>query len=113
MTDIKTSKNKYYILGALFLIGALIRLIMSLAPNETSTTEIKPTQTAAVAETVTPQTTAQHKEIEPVTLKTSEKVTSELDESMVLYDTKSDMTIQPIDPDTDPANKIDKIEEQL
>ena len=26
----------------------------------------------------------------------------------VLYDTKSDMTIQPVDPETDPANKVDK-----
>lgn len=31
-------------------------------------------------------------------------------EAIVLYDTKSDMTQQPVDPETDPANKIENTE---
>ena len=46
-------------------------------------------------------------------LDTSTNVASSDTEETVLYDTKSDMSIKPIDPETDPANKIDEIEEKL
>ena len=112
MTDTKTSKNKYYILGAIFFIGLVIGLIFTLKPHnqETTTTHQNP-NTATETQQVAATLTTQNEEIQPITLSTSEVVTSELDENTVLFDTKSDMTIQPIDPETDPANKIDNIEE--
>ena len=111
MTDTKTSKNKYYILGAVILIGLVIGLIFSLVPQnqETITTNQNPNNATEPQQVETTMT--QNEEIQPTTLSTSEIVTSELDENTVLFDTKSDMTIQPVDPETDPANKIDNIEE--
>ncbi|ENX38160.1 hypothetical protein [Acinetobacter sp. NIPH 2100] len=50
-------------------------------------------------ETVTTEQTNSHKLNE---LKSTEK-------DPQLYDTKSDPSIQPIDPDTDPANQIEKL----
>lgn len=110
MTDTKTSKNKYYIIGAIFLIGLVIGLILTLMPNNTENTTTENPNRATEPQQVE-TTMTQNEEIQPTTLSTSEIVTSELDENTVLFDTKSDMTIQPVDPETDPANKIDNIEE--
>ena len=109
---ITSAKQKKYVMAFVIIVGLMGAIIYYLAPKTSITIE--------ASEIVEPEMALQVQE--PQLLKTiqgenstkitPEVVTSQAEDVEVLYDTKSDMTIQPVDPETDPANKIDNIEEQ-
>ena len=109
---INNANQKKYVMLFVIIVGLMVAIIYYLAPK-TSTTKQAPeiAEQELALQQQNPQMPITTEE-DKTTKIAPEVVTSQAEDVEVLYDTKSDMTIQPVDPETDPANKIDNIEEQ-
>lgn len=108
---IGSAKQKKYVILLAIIVGFMVSIIFFLAPKTSITKDNS--EISAQAITLQQHNPQMHNTTEENQQKNieAEVVTSHAEDVEVLYDTKSDMTIQPVDPDTDPANKIDNIKE--
>ena len=109
---INNANQKKYVMAFVIIVVLISAIIYYLAPKTSATKETSEIAEQEIALQLQHPQMPITTEGETSTKNTPEVVTSQAEGVEVLYDTKSDMTIQPIDPETDPANKIDNIEEQ-
>lgn len=108
---LKTLVKNQYLLLFILLVTALSTLFLYFKPHD-SVTAIANSESDINSTQLENPTLTQNQSLKEVAhnqaTRLSVNISKKTSDNDVLYDTKSDMAIQPVNPETDPANKIDK-----